>query len=379
MIRSLAGGLGLAPVALSQRPARRERRASGGPRWIRQCRRKLCDMRRVGSLGAGVKAEGLVEARRGRIVRAQAEVVESAMGGRDDTGHQRPAYTEPAVCRQDVQVADPADTVIAGVRIDIEAADPDQLPIDPRAVQSLARPVEPIRSIAPILEESADDPRPEVFAIGEQTRDVARRQIVKAIDDRRHAASSRHVLACRRAAHHDTSSFCSALSGFEPAAATACSAWARDSPRASSTEAANVPVLPMPAPQWIRTRPPALNCFARRIASDQNASRSSGTPKSGIGKGSTAHGRVFAASAAAYAGDLARISPGPARQTMSWMPWLRIWPHISSRGSLRPGMLWSRRLPAIPLGSRTERSTITPPRVTPNVAPRRALPREPCV
>lgn len=96
---------------------------------------------------------------------------------------------------------------------------------------------------------------------------------------------------------------------------------------------ASVPVRPIPAPQWIKTRFPSVNRLAVREASDQKASRSSGTPQSGTGKRSTGHGNVFVASASAYAGDFLRISSGGARQMMMSMPTSRIFAQTSARGS----------------------------------------------
>ena len=54
-------------------------------------------MRPIRPLRAGAKAEGLIEVRGRRIVRAQAEVTEPTVSGLDDMCHQRPSHPEATV------------------------------------------------------------------------------------------------------------------------------------------------------------------------------------------------------------------------------------------------------------------------------------------
>jgi hypothetical protein len=77
---------------------------------------------------------------------------------------------------------DPANARIASIQIDIQPADPDQPPIDPRAEQSFPWSVKSIRPIAPLLDKSTYDTRPERLILGEQLNDEARCQVVQPVN-----------------------------------------------------------------------------------------------------------------------------------------------------------------------------------------------------
>jgi hypothetical protein len=99
-----------------------------------------------------MKAEHFVKARRRRVVGAQTDVVESPLGCLNDPCHQLSAYPVSAECGQDVEMTEPANTLIASMRVDIEPADSDQSAIDPGAEQGLSCPVEAIRPGGPLLD-----------------------------------------------------------------------------------------------------------------------------------------------------------------------------------------------------------------------------------
>jgi hypothetical protein len=68
---------------------------------------------------------------------------------------------------------DSANALIASIRIDIEPTDPKERPSGPCAEESFSGQVEPIRAVAPLLHEPADDTRPEPLTVSEQVSDIA--------------------------------------------------------------------------------------------------------------------------------------------------------------------------------------------------------------
>jgi hypothetical protein len=132
------------------------------------------------------KIKRFVEARRRRIVGAQADVVKSAVGGLEDTCHQLPAYPVSARCEQDVQMPEPTDALIAGIRVDIEPADPHQPAIEPGAEQGLSWPVKAIRPGGPLFDQSADEAQSERLTLGDQVADRARCRVMQVFDHREH-------------------------------------------------------------------------------------------------------------------------------------------------------------------------------------------------
>src|SRR5206468_12878886 len=105
----------------------------------------------------------LVETGRRCIVRAQADVVESAVGGLHDAFHQLPAHAHAAERGQDVQVPEPSDALIACIRVDIEPADSDESSIDGSAEQDFSRAAEPIRTRGPLVGQPADQAQSKPF------------------------------------------------------------------------------------------------------------------------------------------------------------------------------------------------------------------------
>src|SRR6267143_757991 len=129
------------------------------------------------------KADRLVEARGRLIVGAQAKALESVSRRLDDPRDQPPAHAVPAQRRQYVEVADSADTSIAGVRIDVETAHAYEPAGDQGGEQRLSQPVEPVCPIGPLVDESADDPRSGRFAVGEQLTNAVCRQVVQPLEE----------------------------------------------------------------------------------------------------------------------------------------------------------------------------------------------------
>jgi hypothetical protein len=147
------------------------------PAVASSCRREPGDVRIVTWPSAMVKTKPFVKARCHGIVRAQAEVVESAVGRLDDVGHQ--------------VLPDPAHAIVASVRIDVQAADADQPPIDPRAEQGLSRPVKPIGPAGPLVDQPTDDAQARHLAVREQVVDGALCDLGQALDDQRAATRFR--------------------------------------------------------------------------------------------------------------------------------------------------------------------------------------------
>src|SRR5207247_2058477 len=78
------------------------RRARGSTFWsTAELGREIRDVRAVVSTDVAAKAELLVESGRRRIVRAQADGVESAVGGLHGAFHQLPAHAHAAERGQD--------------------------------------------------------------------------------------------------------------------------------------------------------------------------------------------------------------------------------------------------------------------------------------
>jgi len=128
------------------------------------------------------KAEDLVEAGGRRVVRAQAQAIESTARRSDHLGNQLPAYSVAAHRRQHVQVTDPADPRVARVGIDVESAHAHESPGHPRAEQRLARPVEAVGPSGPLVDEAPDDPRSGFLAFDEQLANAVRRQLDQPLD-----------------------------------------------------------------------------------------------------------------------------------------------------------------------------------------------------
>src|SRR5262245_4580227 len=128
------------------------------------------------------KTQRFVETGRRRIVRAQADGVESPAGGLNDAFHQLPANAPSAEWRQDVQVTNPADALIAGVGVDVEAAHSDQASIDEGAEQDLAWPVEPIHPAGPLFGQPTDEAQSESFTLDDQLTDRGRGELVQRFD-----------------------------------------------------------------------------------------------------------------------------------------------------------------------------------------------------
>ena len=115
-------------------------------------------MRPCPSLAGGAKAKPLVQACRVWVVRAQPEITESPPRHFDDMHHQCPTHPAPPVDGPDVQMAHPADAVVASEGIDVEAADSDEAPVESTAEQDLARALEPVHTTVPLVDEPTDDP-----------------------------------------------------------------------------------------------------------------------------------------------------------------------------------------------------------------------------
>ena len=139
-------------------------------------------MRVVASTDVAAKAELLVETGRRCIVRAQADVVESAVGGLHDAFHQLPAHAHAAERGQDVQVPEPSDALIACIGVNIEPADSDESSIDEGAEQDFSRPVEPIRTRGPLVGQPADQAQSKPFTFRDELADRRRREIVQRFD-----------------------------------------------------------------------------------------------------------------------------------------------------------------------------------------------------
>src|SRR5438132_14418977 len=78
------------------------------------------------------KAEDLVEAGGRRVIRAQAQAIESTARGSDHLRNQLPAYSVAAHRRQHVQVTDPTDPRVARVGSDVESTHAHASPRHPR-------------------------------------------------------------------------------------------------------------------------------------------------------------------------------------------------------------------------------------------------------
>src|SRR5205807_323502 len=70
----------------------------------------------------------------------------------------------------------------------------------PGAEQRLARPVEPVCPIGPLVDEAADDPRSGRFAVGEQLTNAVWRQVLQPLEARRTRFAPASEWAARRAA-----------------------------------------------------------------------------------------------------------------------------------------------------------------------------------
>ena len=90
---------------------------------------------------------------------------------------------------------------------------------------------------------------------------------------------------------------------------------------------------------------PDCNRFATSFTGAQKPFRPSGTPPSGISKGSTEQGTVPTSRASAYAEDLKRISYRSTKQTIAPTASLFTCYQAFSIASKRPGMLCSNNFP----------------------------------
>src|SRR6266850_4129579 len=127
------------------------------------------------------KAQRLVEPRRRRVARAQAQRAEAAARGADDLRHQRAAHAEPARGVQHVEMADAPDPIVARVGIDVEPTHTDQPPVDAGTEDRLARTVEGVGAVAPLVDELPHEAQAGLLALSHEQRELGRAKITQAL------------------------------------------------------------------------------------------------------------------------------------------------------------------------------------------------------
>ena len=132
--------------------------------------RLLCDhattMRAFVVSAHGGKPDGLIECRCNGVMRSKMNPLERAAGIRHQAANDGTADTVTPVLRRNVQAPNATDAVAARKRIDVQTANPAGALAPLRDVGSLARPIEPIATIPPLL----DEPRHHGAPVGPSVR-----------------------------------------------------------------------------------------------------------------------------------------------------------------------------------------------------------------
>lgn len=118
--------------------------ASGLPR--------LSQLQTVGVLAAARRSEtaSLIEGRRRRGFRSEADAPKDAGRARQQRRHQRAADPRTTERRQHIDAPQASDLAIAGVGVAVEAADRDEVVADQGSKQAFSGPVKPVDAGAPL-------------------------------------------------------------------------------------------------------------------------------------------------------------------------------------------------------------------------------------